>query len=106
MDYSFINTVMLLADDVGKCRLTKVTGGEAMRTTEILGVALMLPVKGAQFYMRAPPLDREVAEEAKAKNQPCGRIFNTSKITEIVQSEGRYELTTSSGSKYVLEMLD
>lgn len=101
-----INTFMLLADEVGECRLTKITGGEAMRTKVIEGVALTPPTVGVGFYMRAPPLDPKVAEAAKAQNVPCGRIFNTSEVVAIVELEGdKYELETASGSKYLLEML-
>jgi len=101
------NTMLLMADSVGACRLTKQSGGESMRTNEIEGVALNLPVVGRSFYMRATPLDQDVADKAKADGNPCGRLFNTSKLVSVTETSlNKYELTTASGSKYFLEMYD
>lgn len=98
------NTMMLMAEGIGPCRLTKQDGGEAMRTNEIEGEALMKPVVGESFYMRAAVLDPKVQEDADAAGMPCGGLFNTSQLIEVCEtSEGVFDLTTASGSKYKLE---
>lgn len=105
MDDTLLNTMLLMADSVGACRLTKQKGGESMRTNEIEGEALILPAVGQPFYMRAAPLDQTVADKAKADGMPCGRLFNTSILVSVEEtSYNKYILTTESGSKYFLEM--
>jgi hypothetical protein len=98
--------MMLIADSVGSCRLTKQDGGEAMRTKEIEGEALTTPTVGACFYMRAATLDPKVKEDADAVGYISGRLFNTSPLVEVIeQPEGFFTLVTKSGSKYTLEFL-
>ena len=98
-----VNDLLLIADSVGACRLTRVEGGAAVRTRETEGVALNMPILGEPFFMRATPLEALVAEEG----QISGRLINTSPLTEILMlaDDQGLLLTTASGSKYLLEAI-
>jgi hypothetical protein len=99
--------MMLMAEGVGPCRITKIHKGEAMRTKSIEGEALMKPTIGESFYIRAAVLDPSVKAEADDAGTPCGRLFNTSPLVEILEEgDSRFTLVTGSGSKYMLELLD
>ena len=100
-----VNSIVLMAQSLGRCRLTKLQGGKAMRTHEIVGEMVTPPVVGQSFFMRAAVLDEAFQKDADAKGLPAGRVFNTSALVSIDLDEENkgLVLTTASGSKYYLE---
>lgn len=80
-----------------KVKLTKVQGGNAVRTNEVIGTTNKLPVINTPFSL----LGKSLTSEADF------RIVQTSPIVQIdVVNEKTYTLTTHTGSVYQVEVLN
>lgn len=93
-----IEVAVSLVLSVGLCRLTKLEGGTAMRSTVIEGEAVMFPRLGASYFMRSKPLEDPNA---------MYRIINTSGLSDVAllpDNQGMV-LETCSGSRYLLESI-
>lgn len=78
-----------------KCLLTKIKGGDALRTKTIEGHFLYYPEIGHQFYMVGKGLTPGSSF----------RIFNTSDLVEVnmLANDKGLLLITKSGSHYLIE---
>lgn len=77
------------------CKLYRLSGGSALRSSIIEGWCGSPPEEGKMFLMRGMPLD----ESGDI------RLVNTSKVVEIEETEpGTYVFVTYSGSKYCAEL--
>ena len=100
-----LNDLLIVADPIGKCRLTRMRGGAALRSREVEGDSLNYPEIGKPFFLRGQTLDTKVAEDGTTLGLPTARIINTSPLVEILllaDNQGML-LTTASGSQYLLE---
>lgn len=81
-------------------KLTRLEGGQRLRTDSVEGVTQTLPTVGQQFFMAAESLTK--ADDGS----PMGhRQVNTSVVTELVYADDVWTFTTHSGSKYMLERI-
>ncbi len=78
-------------------RLTKIKNNhDRLRDNVIEGQAAVLPVKGKQFWLTAPPRD-----DPKAS----GRVVNTSVVKRITTVGNKHIIVTESGSTYQIDNL-
>jgi hypothetical protein len=78
-----------------KIRMTKLTGGKALRTNTVDGECESLPEEGSSFIMFAKPLEGGSL-----------RLVQTSPVVTVEQErDSRYVITTESGSKYQIDLL-
>ena len=74
-----------------RVRLTRMTGGSALRTDSVEGETDDMPTVGQPFFLSAPPL-----VEGRI------RLVNTTRVVAL-HDDG--EFTTESGSRYRVETL-
>lgn len=79
-----------------RVRLTRISGGEALRSDTVEGVTSSLPQCGRMFVMQASPLNPAAFV----------RQVNTSQVTKIEYTDAARLLHTQTGSIYELEVLD
>jgi hypothetical protein len=79
-----------------KVRLSKVVGGEAVRTSEVVGTAAKLPGKGEQLVVLADPI----------VTGTTGRRVNTSPVVSYEDVAAGRLIRTKSGSQYFIEVLE
>lgn len=78
-----------------KIKLNRITGGKALRTTEIIGTVNKLPEKGEQLVLIGDPLEKGF----------WSRLVTTSPVVYYEDIEAGRLITTRSGSKYFIEVL-
>jgi hypothetical protein len=81
-----------------KARLIKMAGGSALRTSIVEGECKKIPIRGESFILIATPLEGGLF-----------RIVQTSFVVKIERPESdeeEYVITTRSGSKYCIEILE
>ena len=75
--------------------LTRLEGGSALRTYSVNGRCLNLPEEGQQFSMMTAPLEGGTF-----------RLVSTSIVKVLEQRENEYFLTTESGSRYHVQVVN
>lgn len=80
--------------DCFRVKLSRMSGGEALRTSEVEGQCPDLPEVGKRFNMIGQGLEIGF------------RVITTSPVVEVKEGDDHFILTTETGSIYKLEFLD
>ena len=78
-----------------KVKLTRLAGGEALRTTEVIGTTDKLPEVGQQLVLIGAPIEGTFD----------ARWVNTSPVVSFEEVTTGRIIVTESGSQYLLEVL-
>jgi hypothetical protein len=80
-------------------RITRTRGGTAMRSASIVGRTDELPKEGKQFIIWAESFDTQLLAIGGK------RRMNTSPVVKCFANKASFQITTESGSEYLIELL-